>query len=347
VSSNYYFAFRIESLTIKSATIAVAVLSCSLTTNAAVYRVNNNPGVDADFTSLSAAIAGASAGDTLYFESSPTSYGDGTVSKQLILMGAGYFLIANDTTQAYKYTAKLGNVTIAASGVHIQGIEFVGSSAVSVQANNVTISRCIKTTGTSGAVLVNNSITGATITQCFFSASGNIIQVNTGATATISNNYLRSGNTNAISSVSTTTTISVLHNVLQGNLVLYNATITNNILISGTYSGTGNTETYNMCNATQFSGTGSIQNAVMNNIFDANGGSYDKDYRLACAGGATDGCGDGLGGVDMGMFDNVTPSNSYVLSGIPAIPAIFSFDGTGTASPGVPLQLHIKVNTRN
>ena len=62
---------------------------------AKIWRVNNNLGINADFTTLQAAHDGAAAGDTLYLESSPTNYGGLSSSKRLVIIGTGYLLEQN------------------------------------------------------------------------------------------------------------------------------------------------------------------------------------------------------------------------------------------------------------
>ena len=54
------------------------------------WRVNNIPGIDADFTSLSDAVGAAAAGDTIYMESSPNNYGGAIFEKKLFVFGTGY-----------------------------------------------------------------------------------------------------------------------------------------------------------------------------------------------------------------------------------------------------------------
>ena len=49
--------------------------------------VNNNPGASADFTSLQAAINAATAGDVIYVQHSPTTYGNIIINKGVIIIG--------------------------------------------------------------------------------------------------------------------------------------------------------------------------------------------------------------------------------------------------------------------
>ncbi len=60
--------------------------------SATSWRVNNNPAIDADFATFEAAVAAASAGDTLYMEGSNFTYGAGVLTKALLFFGRGFFL---------------------------------------------------------------------------------------------------------------------------------------------------------------------------------------------------------------------------------------------------------------
>lgn len=130
------------------------------------------------------------------------------------------------------------------------------------------------------------------------------------------------------------------NNVLEGHITLNNTVFQNNILRGGDYSGDLNSVFNNICNETQFDTTGSNQqNVDMNTVFVGTG-SADGQWRIK-EGGPADGA--GLNDVDIGMFGGSTP---YVLSGIPAIPAIYYLNvpGTGTSTTG--LQVWLKGKSR-
>ena len=62
---------------------------------AKIWRVNNNAGVIADFTTAQQANNSASVmnGDTIHLEPSPASYGDLNASKRLTWISIGAFLV--------------------------------------------------------------------------------------------------------------------------------------------------------------------------------------------------------------------------------------------------------------
>ena len=98
---------------------------------AKIWRVNNNGGVTADFTTLQSAHNGAASGDTLHLEGSPDSYGSLTSTKKLVIIGPGYYLGENPNTQAVAIPAYIASVNfnVGSEGSVIMGCDFNGSSA--------------------------------------------------------------------------------------------------------------------------------------------------------------------------------------------------------------------------
>ena len=81
------------------------------------WRLSNNPAVKADFSTFQAAHDAAAAGDTIYVDGTGEnlSYGHAAVTKKLIIIGPGYFLNENDSTQANKIYARLYSMVIESS----------------------------------------------------------------------------------------------------------------------------------------------------------------------------------------------------------------------------------------
>ena len=109
---------------------------------AKIWRVNNNGGVSADFTTLQAAHNGAASGDTLHLEGSPDSYGGLTSSKKLVIIGPGFYLGENPATQAVALPAYIGNITynIGSEGSVIMGCDLNGGT-INVFASDIVIRR--------------------------------------------------------------------------------------------------------------------------------------------------------------------------------------------------------------
>jgi len=259
---------------------------------AAVYRVNNLPGVNANFATMATAISGAAVDDTLLVEGSYISYGSVTLNKRLVLIGAGYFINDNDTTQAYPSSSRFDRLVVsgAGAGSTITGIHVENTSTtisvnpinmVDILASNVTLVRCYfhQSAPLNGSVYqgptLRISANNVVVTQCFIYQS----RVTTAATTTfntqaisiegssngivISNNIIKFGNkgtvyenfTQRALTMSTSSGANIVNNVFIGRLDVYNSIFQNNIQISGSATA-GNL----------FSQSASFPNVVYNNI---------------------------------------------------------------------------------
>lgn len=110
-------------------TLLVISIFLSQSSFAAKWRVNNNPTIDADFTSVSDAHDTVSANDTLYIEGSATTYSGITFTKPLVIIGTGYFLAQNTETQAINTSSWIGTSYFeeGAEGTIFQGMSVSGS----------------------------------------------------------------------------------------------------------------------------------------------------------------------------------------------------------------------------
>jgi len=131
---------------IKNIFLFLFLILCS-TTQATVRTVNNYIANSAQFSNVQNAITASSTHDTIYIHGSPVSYGDFTITKRLVIMGAGY----NLPNTINNYTTTVGNITVdtvsvnqALSGLTLQGlnIQYYLSFAGTDRANNVQIDRC-------------------------------------------------------------------------------------------------------------------------------------------------------------------------------------------------------------
>jgi len=309
--------------------LLTALAFLAVTANANKWRVNNTPGIDADFTTFKAAHDGASSGDTLYFEGSPTAYGtNDTITKQLVIIGPGYFLNENDTTQAYVVSAKMHGLAFlpGSAGSVVAGMHFTWS--VDLGANNITIERNFinfflhlyayvddSYLGCANCIIKQNYITAA-IQGTDYAAASNIL---------ISNNIMEErmrfySNSSAI----------IENNIIISSsytecIDVHNSTIRNNIVVGTIDTNTGNLIENNLTNITQ------------SDVFILTG-STDGQYKLKDGSPAI---GAGHSGVDCGIFGGSQP---YVLSGIPAGPHIFdaSVSTSGSTESGLPVTLKIK-----
>lgn len=353
----------------KRATTLLALLCLLLNSQqsfAKIWRVNNNPGVAADFTDLQAAHNGAAAGDTIHIEGSPTSYGGASFNKKLIVLGPGYFLDERPNTQALLHSGKVGTITynMGSEGSVVMGLDFQ-SSGVSIFTDDILIRRN-KFSNINGAtpdysigtinlyyhsnnsaiasnnviisqnyglkVAVNYASTGVLITNNFIAAeswagdaaTGNCLSANANAILLVQNNIFR-----------------------RGKVTAYNSNFTNNIMVNGQFEGTGNLSSNNIGSGTQFgTANGNQSNVVMANVFVgvATDATAEGQWKLKVGSPAIGaGYGSTAGNpIDCGMYSG---QNSYVLGGMPPMPAIYSFEVQPIGSNTDPIDVKVKVKS--
>jgi hypothetical protein len=276
-----------QTLVMKHVFLLLCVVGSLATAHGAIRRVNNRPGTGAAFTDIASAITAAvTVADTIIVEGSPTAYTGFNLNKQLVILGPGYFLTDNDSTQAYTQPATINSSsTISTAGSTVSGLVFSyntsGSTTAMLQinVNNVTVSRNYfydtwTSTGNSNCIQVASGITGVTIAQNFIrceqtnvSGWGLIYIPGTGNTnLVVTNNILVAGSANttetthrnAIWVTNSTNQGGILfaNNLILGNVQSYNCTFVNNIWGRGGFINTpvGNVGRNNVLSGTQFTG---------------------------------------------------------------------------------------------
>jgi hypothetical protein len=259
--------------------------------HATVWRVHNVSGIDADFNTLSAAVSAANSGDTLYLGTSPQNYGSISLNKKIILIGSGFFLQDNDSTQADKQDVSLTSINFnsGSEGSAIIGLTF--TDQININANEIVMLRCRSYySGTGYNVQISNNISNILIFQSFIhnyqgssSSSYRCLSLDgNNQNILVSNNVFLRGNslgtTHAYSIYSPSSSRGVfMNNIVMGQWLTHGSVIQNNILYSGSFSGSANAINNNMADGTQFpAGNGNIQNQPMGSVFLGNG-SYDRD----------------------------------------------------------------------
>jgi uncharacterized protein YjbI with pentapeptide repeats len=117
-------------------------------TYATVRTVSNNSAIPAQYTSLQTAIDASSIGDTMLVAGSPTSYGDITINRKVVIYGAGYNNPYGYNTIVADIALSSQNASIGASGSRISGIYcsndlyFYGNYAGGGKMENVVFERC-------------------------------------------------------------------------------------------------------------------------------------------------------------------------------------------------------------
>ncbi len=167
----------------KTLLIVISFLfSLSTMMQAATYRVNNNVGISADFSTLDDAYDAASDGDSLYLEGSSINYSINTsVKKSLTFIGPGYNFEDNDITNYSQLPAIVAsNIALYASGITLKGIVVKG--CVHIYGSNIVINRCILDMNmalqaihlgadVSNLVLHQNVINGKTESNAFYASN--------------------------------------------------------------------------------------------------------------------------------------------------------------------------------
>ena len=122
-----------------------------------LIRVNNNPAADPDYATLQAANDAASNGDTIYVEGSPTDYDGADISKKLVIIGPGYFLTDNDSTQAFGISATFKSAIdfqAGSAGSIITGCNI--NDGIGLYVNDISIIRCNVNAIITNCMEVNN-----------------------------------------------------------------------------------------------------------------------------------------------------------------------------------------------
>lgn len=330
----------------KSKILLLAIIwwGTSLPVMAASWRVNNNPAVNAHFSNFADAVTGANPGDTLYIEGSLTSYGTQTLGKKLILMGPGYFLNQNDSTQAVNLNAIFDNLTIdtGADGSEVYGL-YIDNQAI-INGNNVVFARNYNGGHSYSKIVLakSNIVTNCAVMQNYCNIIGTFDNFKGAYNCMISNNIVATE-----IAFNQYSTLIVFNNVVKNNVNVYFSVIKNNIQYSGTgygfYINTGNVFEYNFTIKTvTLPGTGNVSQIVPAEIFidfdGTLGYSTDGKWQLKAGSPAI---GAGENGTDCGAFGGLTP---YVLSGLPAVPHIFEaiVPTAGSTQSGLPVTIKVK-----
>jgi hypothetical protein len=332
------------------------------TAQARIWRVNNNAGVNADFTSLSAAVSNASVvnGDTIHVEPSATGYTGPTINKQLVIIGNGYFLTGaggNAGLQATTTESTISDMTFASgsAGTKLIGLVLSNNSFASGYNGNVNINfeKC-RFTGVAPVNFQNRTETFSNISlrKCFFSTSANTWQA---ATTTLNNFTIE--NSIFSSTISFPTGSGTLNFVFRNNHVVSTASLSNAYVANSIFASAGS-NTFTSCNVKNnlfvFNQTGVTVGPLSvngNNLVNqslasiiVNSGSDDGKFALA-AGSPAIGGGVDISGTkpDCGAFGGTDP---YKLSGIPGIPTIYALTVPASIPLGTPT-MNVTISTRN
>ena len=334
---------------------------------AKIWRVNNNPGITADFSAFNTAATSASvvAGDTIYLEASPINYTTGSfnLTKRLVVIGLGYFLDPTNTSfpantglQASTSNARLEFFRLGdgSNGSKFIGVHFTSGPYITASPNpyNLVFEKCY---GVSFFPYfeANGTYNNITIKKCFFQNTG--ISAVAGAIVT---NFTCENNV-FWGSYITLANLSGTNNIVRNNSFTASGTnIISNAYVANNIFGTGSEITFTNCtiknNLFQINqtlpptATGNQVNVNMTNVYvGGTTGSLDSRMVLkpgpgnpAIGGGLTVGT---VISPDCGAFGATDP---YKLSGIPNIPSIYSLTVPTSIPAGTPT-MNVTFSTRS
>jgi hypothetical protein len=320
-----------------------------LSVNAMVWRVNNTPGIQADFKTLNELFQNGhvSNGDTVYVEGSADNYSVSVnLTKQLFFFGPGYLLNENTGQQAIPLSASITSITLdsLASGSQFHGLRFNQIYSVST-VDNIKITRCSLSVYSTGVAIPNTRMVGWEISQSFLSYvtfpagfvmdglvfRNNIVVQNTsfggGSNMLFRNNIFLGLNRIADAYVSNNYFANVNAPVFVNCTVRYNMSQYSNAAMSAALP------------ASAFNIVGRPSADVFINT-----GSPDGRYQLTATSPAR-GAGEPVNGVtpDIGAFGTGDP---YRLSGIPPIPSVYAMSVPANV-PSSATSMTVTLSTRS
>jgi len=312
-------------------TILAVASSLVGSVSAKSWRVNNLD-ASANFTTLDAAMAGVTVGDTIYLEGSPNDYTlSNAISKQVVIIGPGYFLDQNENTLVSKSPAMIAsNVTILAKGTVLEGITIARTNTnLYIAADDVVIRKChlYRIYFSDNTASTNLEIANTIITQSYI-----IDDITVG-----SNDYGKGG---------------LISNNILGEYGLFRGLRNFDILFN----------TFTAANPSAFATTGSSNCNIRNNIYRGNSvgsgtnNTYTNNYKASTAefvaGDSSDkkwqliatsqGNTASSAGGQCGAFGSSSP---YVLSGLANIPHIYDIEAPTSASAASGLSVTVKIGT--
>lgn len=307
---------------------AIALLA-QQTISAETFRVNNNPGSGAQYTTFAAAQEAASDGDVIIVDGSETSYGKIVVTKKITLKGPGYFLDQDESMNEAANPAKFEEIKVQAEGATLTGLYITDN--IYLQNNNIVVTRCNVSFiyHSEPYTYSDKAISNCIIHQNFIKYGITGDSYSKGATYfQITNNIIASGNNVALYKLSNAT---ISHNTLVPRYGaeasnLKDCVIEHNIIPTTT----NNSGKYNE------------GNTFSNNYFiDYSSNSPYKNLRYYCTDREVKAIDETLT-TTQGAFSGDDP---YVLSGLPSGPMIQDVIMPESVAKGENLKVTVKIGS--
>lgn len=328
----------------------IILIFIALNANSKIWRVNNNSGITADFTTVQAAHDAATAGDTIHLEPSGTSYGNLTMTKRLVIVSSGNYITENPGYQVQSNSGYLTTITISNTGANgsVIMVKFIGDINLSNNVGNILLQSCATNyydplfcCGRQGFINITNS-DNIIIKNCFV----NNINFNTNSNnIIITNNIIYNSIGNDASSdglISNNTITAGYFSPSYSYYTLYNCTVENNIFnyLNTSINFYSCLVRNNIAQGAYLPAGNGNQNSInMTNVFVNRAGGYlDNVYQLKAGSPALAA---GTGGVDCGAFGGSTP---FKLAVTPPIPSIYKLEVPSTPAGNT---MNIKFSTRS
>ncbi len=337
-----------------------------------VRTVSNDPNNPAQFNTVQAAINASTHGDTVYVNGTQFAYGDFTINKRLVVIGAGYNVSnqlnlisyvnqislfrdagVNDASGSFimgfsifcRVTLASGSLPISDIRLHRNLIGGGGCSpglSMSSANNWLVYNNILRGAGLDGSctnILIQNNIVTSTISggnQSSVIIDHNVFQ-NSGLSnirfATITNNIF-------VRTSGTTIDAGVTSNTFNNNLSILTTIGPNaptNSFLGGPNTGAGN-----------FVGV----DPLFESVADFNTFNYTNNYRLRATSTVRNA---GTDGTDLGIYGGSypfpsggTPGSGYDTSPLPPIPQITGANiQNSSLQPGAQLQVNIQATVNN
>lgn len=326
-----------------------------------IKRVDANTANGAPFTTLQAALDSAVAGDTIHLVGAASGYAGATVTKQVVIIGPGYFLGENTDTQVNKSAARMvGSIRLSgsASGTFIMGLHFDfggGNILIDGGINNIVVKRNLMegyvylnytSAINSNITIQQNYMTDSPVFQSYSYTNNNVFLFNnyiggyidglTGSYMQISNNVINTTGSYAFYPSDPVTGCLIKNNIIR----ITGASPTSNVGVSNDFRN-------NISNVTVYDTANYNQTGVdLATVFEldpavATVAPYSTDSRWKLKAGSP-AIAAGASGEDCGMYGGTDP---YVLSGLPPIPAIYDLTAPSTATQSGGLNVTIKAKS--
>ncbi len=335
--------------------------------SATIWRVNNKSNYDGNtlwgdnfggtpsypvFPQIDDALKAGSntlvaAGDTLYVEASSIPYAEADVSRKLIIIGSGYFLSQNTHVSSITDSSSIVevNFNVGSEGSQLIGMSIIHSYPydVNLNTNNLTVKRC----WLADRINIGSGLTDIFILENFFTNTNDANAIFLDYPYTYPIDLIFNNNVCKKTLVWGGSILQCDNNVFDGpantlNLQFTTTDFKNNILKSlnattNINNGTNENVSYNIGTSSSQFGTAKNNVVVPNiNSLFASSTTPDGMYQIASGSAASN---SGSDGTDRGAFGGAAFTDRYTLSGLAAIPVIYSVSTTGATATALPVTI--------